>query len=139
MIRTYSELMLLPTFEDRYKYLRLGSKVGEDTFGLERYLNQILYRSKRWRSIRNEVIVRDDGCDLAIKDRPIFDKILVHHLNPITLEQIEDEDPDIFDPEYLVCTSHQTHNAIHYGDSSFLIPSSFAERSKYDTCPWRKE
>lgn len=114
-------------------------QIGDETFGFERYLNQALYRSPLWRKVRNEVIIRDDGCDLGIADRPIFDKVIVHHMNPITIKQIEDEDPDIFNPNYLICVSHQTHNAIHYGDRRQLVPSTFTERSKYDTCPWRKE
>lgn len=140
ILKTYSELRLLASFEDRYQYLRMIGRIGEETFGFDRYLNQALYRSPRWRSIRNEVIVRDDGCDLGISDRPIFDgKIIVHHMNPITIEQIEKEDPDIFNPEFLICTSQLTHNAIHYGDGSQLVPSVLVERRKYDTCPWRKE
>lgn len=130
---------MLPTFEERYRYLRMTGRIGEETFGFDRYLNQALYRSPRWRRIRNEVIIRDEGCDLGILDRMIFDKIIVHHMNPLTVEQVESEDPDIFNPDYLICTCHSTHNAIHYGDEGLLIPSSFAERSRYDTCPWRKE
>lgn len=130
---------MLPTFEERYRYLRMTGRIGEETFGFDRYLNQALYRSPRWRRVRNEVIIRDEGCDLGILDRMIFDKIIVHHMNPLTVEQVESEDPDIFNPDYLICTCHSTHNAIHYGDEGLLIPSSFAERSRYDTCPWRKE
>lgn len=138
-MRSYKELQKLKTFEERYEYLRLDGIVGAQTFGYERYLNQMLYRSQRWRRARNDVIIRDDGCDLGIDDRKILDRILVHHMNPITLEDIENENPDIFNVDYLICTSRDTHNAIHYGDSSLLVPSHFQERRKNDTCPWRKD
>ena len=132
--------MRLPTFEDRYKYLRIGGKVGEDTFGFDRYLNQILYRSNRWKDIRREVIIRDHGCDLACYDREIPDgiKIYVHHMNPITKQDILEESEFLTDPEYLITTIKRTHDAIHYGDDS-LIYSLPKERSQNDTCPWRQE
>ena len=135
-IKTYSELITLPTFEERYEYLRLHGKVGEATFGFDRYLNQIFYRATEWKRIRNEVIIRDMGCDLGIEGRDIYDKILVHHMNPITMKDIVDRSQYLLDPEYLICTSKTTHDAIHYGDESLLIimPN---ERRKNDTCPWK--
>lgn len=136
-IRTYSELITLPTFEDRYQYLRLKGRVGEETFGYDRYLNQILYqRSQRWKSIRDFVIIRDEGCDLGMPGHEIADRIIVHHMNPITIADIENERDHIFDPEFLISTSHNTHNAIHYGDESLLIKAP-VERYANDTCPWR--
>lgn len=135
-MRTYSELMKLPTFEERFEYLKLDGAIGRETFGFDRYLNQKFYRSKEWKDLRREIIIRDNGCDLAIPDREIFGKIIVHHMNPIVVEDIEDFDY-ILDPEYLITTFIQTHNAIHYGDESILAPSSIVERSKNDTCLWR--
>lgn len=135
-IRTYSELKLLQTFEQRYTYLQLGGRVGEETFGFDRYLNQRFYRSYEWRRIRNEVVVRDQGCDLGIVGRPIAGRILVHHINPLSPDELEDDITDALDPEYLVCVSHLTHNAIHYGDESFL-PKDPVIRKPFDMCPWR--
>lgn len=139
MKKNYHELILLPTFEDRYKYLRMGGRVGSDTFGWDRIFNQAFYKSKEWRDARREVIIRDGGCDLGIEDRIIYDKIIVHHMNPLSLEEIEDGGPDLFDPRYLICCSHSTHNAIHYGDESLLVKTNFVERKPYDTCPWKGE
>lgn len=138
-IRTYSELIRLPTFEERYRYLRLGGKVGEDTFGFDRYLNRMLYKSRKWLNARDRVIVRDNGCDLGMEDREIRGKhkILVHHMNPITIEDILEENEMIYDPEYLICTIKSTHDAIHYGDESLLITAP-VERCRNDTCPWRR-
>lgn len=136
IIRTYSELITLPTFEERYQYLRLGGKVGEDTFGFDRYLNQAFYKSKEWLSIRDHVIVRDNGCDLAMEDREIHGRILIHHMNPITKEDILHRSDILLNPEYLICTIKNTHDAIHYGDESLLITAPI-ERTKNDTCPWR--
>lgn len=136
-IRTYSELMKLPTFEDRYKYLRLNGVVGKETFGFDRYLNQIFYKSKEWLSLRDYVIIRDEGCDLGIEDREIPGRILVHHMNPISKKDIIERSDFLLNPEYLICTSKNTHDAIHYGDESLLI-TALIERSKNDTCPWRK-
>lgn len=136
-IKTYSELITLPTFEERYRYLRLSGVVGEDTFGFDRYLNQVFYRSARWKRIRDAVIVRDNGCDLGIEDRTIYGKILIHHMNPITIRDIERESDFLLNPEFLICTTLNTHNAIHYGDESLLITAPI-ERTKYDTCPWRQ-
>ena len=137
-IKTYSELMKLSTFEERYEYLKLGDKVGEETFGSDRYLNQLLYKSDKWRRTRAYVITRDGGCDLAISDREIPDgvKIFVHHMNPITVEDVLNESEFVFNPEYLITTIKITHDAIHYGDSELLYQDPI-ERSKNDTCPWR--
>lgn len=137
-IKTYSDLILLPTFEARYRYLKLGGQVGKDTFGFDRYLNQVFYRSARWRDIRDYVIVRDNGCDLGIEGREINERIIIHHMNPLTLRDIEEESEYLLNPEYLISTTHNTHNAIHYGDESKLIMLP-PERTKYDTCPWRRE
>lgn len=137
-IRTYSELIQLPTFEERYEYLKLGGTVGEDTFGFDRYLNQIFYKSKEWISIRNYVITRDNGCDLGIPGREIREsKILVHHMNPITKEDILNRSDILLNPEYLICTVKNTHDAIHYGASDLLYTDPI-ERSKNDMCPWRR-
>ena len=135
-VKTYSELITLPTFEERFLYLQLNGSVGKDTFGFDRYLNQIFYRSKRWRSIRDQVIIRDNGCDLGMDGYEIYGNILIHHMNPITMEDIERESEFLLDPEYLITTTHKTHNAIHYGDVS-LLPIMPIERSRNDTCPWR--
>ena len=136
MIRSFSGLKRLTTFEERYEYLRLKGTVGESTFGFDRYLNQLLYRSDRWRKVRGVVIVRDNGCDLGIEDRDISSKILVHHMNPITMEDIEEGREEVFDPNFLICTSEQTHNAIHFGDAN-LLPKLPVERRAGDTCPWK--
>lgn len=136
-IRTYSELITIPTFEERYDYLRLGGKVGEETFGFDRYINQLFYRSKEWKSIRDRVITRDNGCDLGIQGREIYGKILIHHMNPITKDDILQRSEYLLDPEYLITTIKNTHDAIHYGDRSLLITSP-VERSRNDTCPWRR-
>lgn len=136
-IRTYSELIKLETFEERYEYLKLGGRVGEDTFGFDRYLNQIFYKSDEWKSVRNYVITRDQGCDLGIPDREIRgNKILVHHMNPITKEDILNRSDILLNPEYLITTVKNTHDAIHYGDSELLYQGP-VERTKNDTCPWR--
>ena len=136
MIKRYSELIRYDTFLDRYHYLNLVGQVGIVTFGLDRYLNQTLYRSSRWRRTRNQVILRDNGCDLGIDGFDIFDKIIVHHMNPLTVQDIEDDIDDIYDPEFLICCSFDTHNAIHYGDER-LLPSLPIERRPGDTCPWK--
>lgn len=137
IIRTYSELITIPTFEKRYEYLRLGGRVGEETFGFDRYLNQAFYTSNEWRDIRDYVIVRDNGCDLAMIGREIYGKILVHHMNPVSIEDVVQRSKYLLDPEYLICTTKITHDAIHYGDSSLLITEPI-ERSKNDMCPWRR-
>lgn len=138
IIRTYSELITLPTFEERFKYLQLNGAVGRDTFGFDRYLNQYIYqRSQRWKSIRDKIIVRDNGCDLGVEGYSIYGRIIIHHMNPISVEDILSDRDWIFDPEFLICVSHRTHNAIHYGDES-LLPQTLIERTKNDTCPWRR-
>lgn len=136
-IRTYSELILLPTFEERYQYLRLAGKVGQETFGFDRYLNQMFYKDPEWLATRDYVIIRDNGCDLAIPGREIHSKILVHHMNPITKDDILKRSKFLLDPEYLICTIKNTHDAIHYGDENLLFKDPI-ERSKNDTCPWRR-
>ena len=136
IIRTYSELITIPTFEERYRYLRLGGRVGEETFGFDRYINQAFYKSKEWQSIRDYVITRDMGCDLAMEGREIPGRILIHHMNPITVEDIVNKSDYLLDPEYLICTLKATHDAIHYGDESLLMTGPI-ERRPNDTCPWR--
>lgn len=137
IIRTYSELLTLPTFEERFEYLKIDGIVGEETFGFDRYLNQIFYKSKEWRSIRNYVITRDGGCDLGIDGREIRGPILIHHMNPISKEDILSRSDILLNPEYLICTLKNTHTAIHYGDESLLIKDPVV-RKKNDTCPWKK-
>lgn len=137
-IRTYSELITLPTFEERYEYLRIGGIVGAETFGFDRYLNQTFYKTDEWLAVRDEVIIRDGGCDLAMSDRKINGRILVHHMNPITKEDILNRSKFLLDPEYLICTVKNTHDAIHYGDRGLLITAPIV-RSRNDTCPWRRE
>ena len=136
MIRTFRNLARLRTFEERYKYLQLKAAVGQSTFGGDRYLNQLLYRSDRWKRTRDNIIIRDEGCDLGIDDYRIYGRIVIHHMNPISLEDVELDRDLIYDPEGLICTTHNTHNAIHYGDES-LLPQLPNERYKNDTCPWR--
>lgn len=127
--------MRLDTYEERYEYLRLQSVVGQSTFGFDRHLNQALYKSRRWRSIREQVIIRDESCDLGIPDYELFKYVVVHHMNPITIEDIEQDLDRIYDPEFLITTSRQTHNAIHFGDES-LLPKLPIERRPGDTTPW---
>ena len=133
--RTYRELCKLKSFDERYEYLRLSNSVGAVTFGFDRYLNQALYTSREWIHIRDSVIVRDNGCDLAMPGYEIFGKILVHHMNPISIEDIEKRSDIVFDPEFLICTTHRTHLAIHYG-SADLLPKIPVERTPGDTAPW---
>lgn len=135
-MKTYSELKKLKTFEERYEYLKESGAVGIETFGFDRYANQALYNSREWKRVRDKVIIRDAGCDLGIEGREIPQKVLVHHINPITMEQLINRDPLIFDEENLITVSHRTHNAIHYGDKDQLL-SGPVERSKGDTCPWK--
>ena len=136
MIRCYSDLIQLNSFLDRYNYLKLKGQVGIDTFGLDRYLNQNLYRSSKWRRTRDKVLIRDNAYDLGMEDYQIFDKVIVHHMNPLTLEDIENDIDEIYDPEFLICCSFNTHNAIHYGDER-LLPKLPIERRPGDTCPWK--
>lgn len=135
--KTYSELIKLPTFLERYRYLRLNGSVGKSTFGYDRYLNQILYHSGDWKPFRRDIIIRDNGCDLGCEGFKIHGLILVHHIVPITVEDILNRDPKVFDPENVISTSHNTHNAIHYGDESLLVLGPVT-RSPNDTCPWKK-
>lgn len=137
-IKTYSELITIPTFRERFQYLKLGGSVGESTFGYDRYLNQTLYRSAEWKRFRRDMILRDNGCDLACEGYEIYEKVLLHHINPLTIQDILRRDPKIFDPENVICTVLNTHNAIHYGDESLLVTEPI-ERFKNDTCPWRKD
>lgn len=137
-IKTYSEMIKLPTFEERFRYLRLGGKVGEETFGFDRYINQKFYKDPEWLATRDYVIVRDNGCDLGVPGREIPEGVIVmvHHINPITVEDIIHRSDKLFDPENLITTIKNTHDAIHYGDESLLITAPI-ERTKNDTCPWR--
>lgn len=139
-IRTYSELIKLHTFEDRLEYLKIFGLVGEDTFGFDRYLNQMFYTSKEWRRLRKYIITRDMGCDLGLVGFEIVgEPILIHHMNPITKDDIINKTDFLLNPEFLICTSKLTHKIIHYGDSQALInvKKDPIERSKFDTCPWR--
>lgn len=136
-IKCYSELMLLPTFQARYQYLRLNGEVGKETFGFDRYMNQFFYRSPEWRRVRDFVITRDEGCDLGIPGREIFGRIVIHHMNPIRPEDIRNRSDLLLDPEYLITTIHDTHLAIHYGDEHLLF-QELVERRPNDTCPWKR-
>ena len=135
-MKTYKEMSRLKTFEERYKYLRLRGAVGEDTFGFDRFINQRFYRSVEWKRIRNQVIIRDDGCDLGDPDHPINGRVIIHHMNPIRKEDFDIDPEFILNPDYLVCVSHNTHNAIHYGDEN-LLPKEWQPRQPNDTCPWK--
>ncbi len=137
-MRRYSDLIQLHSFEDRFRYLSLRGTVGASTFGFDRYLNQKFYKSIEWKNIRNFVIVRDNGCDMGLLDQPIAGKILIHHMNPISSEDIElSRWDDLLNPEFLISVSMDTHNAIHYGDEKFLNKTAVAERIPGDTIPWR--
>lgn len=136
-IRTYSELITLPTFKERYEYLRLNGRVGEETFGYDRYMNQTFYKSREWLNIRDEVIIRDNGCDLGVEGYEIHGRILIHHMNPITIDDILQQSDFLLNPEYLISTIKRTHDAIHYGDENLLIDVPI-ERTKNDTCPWKR-
>lgn len=137
-IKRYSELSKLSTFEERFNYLKLDGQVGVDTFGFDRYMNQQFYKSKEWKDIRDYVITRDNGCDLGIPGNEIYGKIYIHHMNPLTPNDIEDSTENLLNPEYLICVSHATHNAIHYGDDSYTNKNVIVERKPSDMCPWRK-
>ena len=134
-IRTYSEMLNFRTFEERYGYLRLRGSVGESTFGYDRYFNQRFYTSTQWKNVRRQVIIRDNGCDLGIADREIFDRVLIHHMNPMTIGDLTSGEDLVLDPEYLICVSHNTHNAIHYGDANVLLRVP-EERRPGDTTLW---
>lgn len=135
MIRSYSELRRLDSFIDRFRYLQLRGDVGASTFGFDRYMNQQFYRSREWRQLRQHVIARDQGCDLGLDGYEIFDRIYIHHMNPMTVEDIEHGNESILDPEFLISTTHKTHNAIHYGDEK-LLPQPIVERRPGDTKLW---
>lgn len=133
--KSYNELRKLPTFEERFNYLKLNNQVGESTFGFDRYLNQKFYTSKEWKQIRNEVIIRDEGCDLSIPGKDIFGKIIIHHMNPIVPKDIQDKLDWILDPNFLICVSNNTHQALHYGDIN-LLQKDPIERQPNDTKLW---
>lgn len=135
-MKTYSELMQLSSYEDRLQYLKLSGVVANETFGFDRYLNQHFYKSAEWRRIRDQVIIRDNGCDLGCSDREIFGNIIVHHMNPVTLEDLENNPDILLDPEYLICVSLATHNAIHYGDINTNSMENNTERKPGDTRLW---
>lgn len=137
MIRTYSELSKLASFKERFEYLQLNGAVGSETFGFDRYLNQKFYRSRGWKRIRDEIIVRDNGCDLGVEGFEIHGRIYIHHMNPIAVQDIIDQTNYLLNPDFLICTTHQTHNAIHYGDDSILKSITPIERTRNDTCPWK--
>ena len=137
MTKSYLEMIQLSTFEERYEYLKLGGLVGEETFGYDRYLNQVLYRSLEWKRFRRDIILRDNGCDLACDGYDIIGKILIHHINPITIDDITNRSSWLFDPNNVISTSLNTHNAIHYGDAELLMTGPI-ERTKNDTCPWKQ-
>lgn len=136
--KLYSELIQLQTFEERFEYLKLNGSVADLTFAGHRWLNQVFYKSPEWKKFRRDIIIRDNGCDLAIPDRIIPDKILIHHINPISIEDIENRNLSVLlNPHNAICVSHNTHNAIHYGDKNLLAPTTPTERKPFDTCPWR--
>lgn len=139
MIKTknYSDLIKLTTFEDRFKYLEIGGHIGIESFGFDRYLNQVFYRSPEWLRVRDEIILRDNGCDLGMEGYFVNGRIIIHHMNPISVEDVTNRNKDIFDPEFLICCSHQTHNAIHYGNEEYLRKFQLIERKPNDTIPWR--
>ncbi len=136
-MKRYLELKQLHTFEERFNYLKLNGQVGKDTFGFDRYLNQQFYKSKEWKQVRDYVIVRDNACDLGIPDNEIKGKIYIHHINPITIDDVTNSTSNLLDPNNLICVSYETHNAIHYGDSSYLERYQINERTMNDTCPWK--
>lgn len=136
-MKRYSELKQMHTFEERFNYLKLNGQVGKDTFGFDRYLNQQFYKSKEWKQVRDYVIVRDNACDLGIPDNEIKGKIYIHHINPITVNDVTNSTENLLNPDNLICVSYETHNAIHYGDSSYLDINKITERTANDTCPWK--
>lgn len=137
-IKTYSQLILIPSFIERYRYLRLGGKAGDITFGNERYLNQILYKSPEWKRFRRDILIRDNGCDLGVDGYMINTVPIIHHINPITVKDITERNFCVFDPENVITVSRRTHNAIHYGDEELLTIDNIIERRPNDTIPWRK-
>ncbi len=137
MIRTFTELSNLQTFEDRFRYLQLNGTVGKETFGFDRFINQEFYRSTEWKAVRDLVVLRDNGCDLGAEGREIYGRIYIHHMNPVNPKDIQTKSEFLLNPEYLITTTHATHNAIHYGDETLLLKVP-VERSRNDTCPWKK-
>lgn len=135
IFRTYSELSKLKTFDERFEYLKLNGQVCEETFGLDRYLNQAFYRSREWKEARRKVLIRDQGFDMGVEGFPVGDRAIIHHMNPIDLNDVNERNPDIFNPEFLVCVSYETHNAIHYSDDNSR--ATVVERKPGDTCPWK--
>lgn len=136
LTKSYRSLILLPTFKERFEYLKLSGSVGESTFGFDRYLNQRFYQSREWRQFRSKVIARDEGNDMGIKDYPISGTVIIHHINPLSVKDFEEQSDLLFDMNNVICVSHNTHEAIHYGDSS-LLPKDPIERRPNDTIPWR--
>lgn len=135
-LKSYRNLILLPTFEERYEYLKIQGTVGESLFGFDRYMNQEFYTSKEWRQFRNRIIARDEGCDLGLRDFPIGGQVIIHHINPLVIADFENSSDALFDPDNVICVSYNTHQAIHFGDET-LLPSGPLERRPFDTCPWR--
>lgn len=138
MIRYYSELIQLPTFKERFEYLKLSGSVGKATFGYDRYLNQNFYKSQEWKRLRNEIIVRDNGCEMGLEDYEIRGRILIHHMNPIVDDDIVNMSDYLMNPEYLICVSHDIHNAIHYGNDDIVRAKDYIPRRPDDTCPWKE-
>lgn len=136
MTRSYTELRRLKTFEERYKYLKLDGVVGASTFGFDRYLNQMLYTSKRWKKTRDDIIIRDNACDLGVEGHDVYSRIFIHHMNPILADEFDLDNDIFYDPEFLICSAFSTHNAIHFGDES-LLQKMPIERKRNDTCPWK--
>lgn len=136
--KSYYEMITMSEFDDRFRYAKLDGQVGMGTFGFDRYLNQQFYRSKEWKRLRDQIIIRDNGCDLGVPGHEISGKIYIHHLNPLSPEDITESTEKLFDPDNLVCVSAETHNAIHYGDESILEKNKIVERSPGDTCPWKR-
>lgn len=137
-MKTYAELIKIPTFLERFRYLKLTGRVGEETFGFDRWLNQVFYRSPEWKAVRREVLLRDNACDLAHPEHPTFGRLIIHHMNPITERDILNREDVLLNPEYLISVTHQTHNAIHYGCEDLLYDDKVIERKPNDTCPWKK-
>ena len=137
MIKCYSELIQIDNYYDRFEYLKLGGKVGFETFGFDRWINQIFYRSPEWKQFRNKIIIRDNACDMGVIGYDIIERLIVHHINPITKEDIVNRSPKLFDPENTICVADMTHKAIHYGDAK-LLPQPIIIRTRNDTCPWKK-
>lgn len=136
--KCYSELQNLKTYDERFRYLQIGGHIGIESFGYDRYLNQAFYKSPDWKRIRDKVIIRDNGCDLSMEGYPIQGRVIIHHMNAITIDDVLDLNPNIFNPEYLICVSHQTHNALHYGDETYPDRFKVIERRPNDTIPWKQ-